>query len=158
MKYAATLTLALAAVALAKPMPAKGGKAGAGAGAGAVNAAVAQQVSTDINKWLADIQAVNTFVDTAGTLQSDQEISNAAATAFVAAQDEGTQNDNLAKAVKLDSLGLAANKDLASQFAIIGPAINDTITNPQNLQKNLDAINGARYVYPSLLRFIIARR
>lgn len=144
MKYAAALTLALAAIVAAKPMPAKGGKASS-------KAALAQQVQDNVNSWLQDIKDVNTFVDTALTLKSDQEISDAAATAFTAAQDEGTQNDNLAGAVKLDSLGALANKDLANQFGIIGPAINDTIFNPQNLQKNLDAINGARYDPPPLV-------
>lgn len=152
MKYAAVLTLALAAIVAAKPMPAKGGKASAAGAAGAAGskagskAAVAQQVQDNVNQWLQDIKDVNTFVDTALTLKSNQEISDAAATAFTAAQDEGTQNDNLAGAVQLDSIGALANKDLANQFGIIGPAINDTIFNPQNLQKNLDAINGARYV------------
>lgn len=136
MKYAAALTLALAAIVAAKP--AKGGKASS-------KAALAQQVQDNVDQWLQDIKDVNTFVDTALNLKSDQEISDAAATAFTAAQDEGTQNDNLAGAVQLDSLGALANKDLANQFGIIGPAINDTIFNPQNLQKNLDAINGARY-------------
>lgn len=141
MKYAAALTLALAAIVAAKPMPAKGGKASS-------KAALAQQVQDNVNQWLQDIKDVNTFVDTALNLKSNQEISDAAATAFTAAQDEGTQNDNLAGAVQLDSLGALANKDLANQFGIIGPAINDTIFNPQNLQKNLDAINGARYEPP----------
>ncbi|KAJ4389710.1 hypothetical protein N0V93_007182 [Gnomoniopsis smithogilvyi] len=150
MKYAAALTLALAAMALAKPMPAKGAKAAANANANgkangnAAAAANAQQVQDNVNQWLQDIKDVNTFVDTALNLKSAQDISDAASTAFVAAQDEGTQNDNLAAAVQLDSLGALANKDLANQFGIIGPAINDTIFNPQNLQKNLDAINGAR--------------
>lgn len=152
MKYTAALTLALAAMAMAKPMPAKGAKGaanGQASGNKASAAANAQQVQDNVNQWLQDIKDVNTFVDTAAGLQSDQEISDAAKTAFVAAQDEGTQNDNLAAAVKLDSLGALANKDLANQFGIIGPAINDTIFNPQNLQKNLDAINGARYVVPN---------
>lgn len=143
MKCVAALTLALAAIAAAKPMPAKGK---ASAAAGAKNA---QAVSDSINSWLQDIKDVNTFVDTAANLKNAQDISDAAATAFVAAQDEGTQNDNLAKLAKLDASGLAANQDLANQFNIIGPAINDTISNPQNLQKNLDAINGARYDDPS---------
>ncbi|KAJ4425187.1 hypothetical protein N0V82_000242 [Gnomoniopsis sp. IMI 355080] len=143
MKYAAALTLALAAIAVANPMPAKGAS-GQASGNKASAAALAQQVQDNVNQWLQDIKDVNTFVDTAAGLNSDQEISDAAKTAFVAAQDEGTQNDNLAAAVKLDSIGALANKDLANQFNIIGPAINDTIFNPQNLQKNLDAINGAR--------------
>lgn len=158
MKYTGLLALTLAAVAVANPMPkgkaaaanagaanAAGGNAAAAKAGGNANAAAnAQQVSDDINKWLQDIQAVNDFVDTAGNLKSNQEISDAAATAFVAAQDEGTQNDNLQKLTQLDASGLAAATDLLNQFGIIGPAINDTISNPQNLQKNLDAINGAR--------------
>lgn len=157
MKYTAALTLALAAMALATPTPANDAKAaakgnGGGGGAAAAakgkaaGAADAQQVQDSVDKWLQDIKDVNTFVDTALSLKSNQEISDAAATAFIAAQDEGTQNDFLAGAVQLDSIGALANKDLANQFGIIGPAINDTISNPQNLQKNLDAINGARYV------------
>lgn len=138
MKYTAALALVLAAIAVAKPMPAKG--------KGNNNkAAVAQQVSDAIDKWLQDIQAVNDFVDTAGQLDNNQDISDAAATALVAAQDEGVENDNLQKLVDLDASGLAAATDLLNQFNIIGPAIQDTVDNPQNLQKNLDAINGARY-------------
>lgn len=147
MKCTATLTLALAAIVLAKPMPAKGKS-------NAANAGNAQQVSSAIDSWLQDIKDVNTFVDTAANLKNAQDISDAAATAFVAAQDEGTQNDNLAKLANLDASGLAANQDLLNQFNIIGPAINDTISNPQNLQKNLDAINGARYDYPSCASFL----
>lgn len=146
MQYSATLFLALAALTSAKPTPAQV-QANA-------NAASAAQVSTSIDTWIKDIAAVNTFVDTAGALKSDAEISQAAATAFVAAQDEGTQNDALAKLVKLDASGLSANQDLANQFGIIGPAINDTISNPGNLQKNLAAINGARYVMPAPPRFL----
>ncbi|CAN8102952.1 unnamed protein product [Discula destructiva] len=137
MKCHAAFTLALAAFTVAKPMPAK--RQG--------NATVddlAQQVASSINSWLQDIQNVNTFVDTAGGLTSAQDISNAAATAFVSAQDEGTQNNNLAQLTTLDASGNAANIDLANQFNIIGPAINDTASNPQNLQMNLAKINGAR--------------
>lgn len=129
------------------------GAAGAGSTASTAagaNPAAAQQVTASIDKWLQDIQAVNNFVDTAGSLQSAQEISAAASTAFVAAQDEGTQNDALQKLVQLDASGLSAAQDLQNQFKIIGPAINDTISNPQNVQKNIAAINGARYVPYSL--------
>lgn len=150
MKYTALLALAFTAVALATPMPKKSkgsaGNAGKNTTTSAGNTAAAQQVTTSIEKWLQDIQAVNTFVDTAGGLQSAQEISAAASTAFVAAQDEGTQNDALQKLVQLDASGLSAAQDLLNQFNIIGPAINDTISNPQNVQKNIAAINGARYV------------
>lgn len=141
MKYTAALGLALTAAAWAKPM-------GTAANARAAAAGSAQDVTASITKWLADIQAVNTFVDTAGSLTNAQQISSAASTAFVSAQDEGTQNTALQKLVQLDASGQAAAQDLLNQFNIIGPAINDTISNPQNLQKNLAAINGARYVTP----------
>lgn len=144
MKYTAAMSLVLAAAALANPVPANGGKGSTGTSAASNSSAVAQQVLTTINKWLSDIEAVNTFVDTAGQLKSNQAISKAAATAFVAAQDEGVSNSALQTDVQLDATGLAAAKDLLNQFSIIGPAINDTISNPQNLQKNLAAINGAR--------------
>lgn len=143
MKYTAALGLALTAAAWAKPT---GTAARASANASAAAAGSAQDVTASITKWLADIQAVNTFVDTAGSLTDAQQISSAASTAFVAAQDEGTQNTALQKLVTLDASGQAAAQDLLNQFNIIGPAINDTISNPQNLQKNLAAINGARYV------------
>lgn len=133
MQYSATVVFALAALASAKPTPASGAQSNA------------QQVTASIDSWLKDIETVNTFVDTAGGLKSNAEISQAATTAFTAAQGEGTNNDALAKLVKLDAAGLAANQALPAQFNIIGPAINDTISNPGNLQKNLDAINGARY-------------
>lgn len=116
------------------------------ANAGNVNAATQQTVSDTIQKWLSDIATVNNFVDTAGQLTDAQQISDFAAKTFVAAQDEGTSNTALQQAVQLDASGLSAAQDLLNQFNIIGPAINDTISNPQNLQKNLDAINGARYV------------
>lgn len=130
MKCYGALTLALAALTMASPRPAAKGSP--------------QDVSAAIDKWLQDIKAVNKFVDTAGGLKSDADITNAAKTALKAAMDEGTQNDALASLTTLDSAGAAANKDLAGQFNIIGPAIKDTTTNPQNLQKNLNAINGAR--------------
>lgn len=153
MKCFAAITLALAALVVANPMPkAHTNHKNPGAtkdnsttpAAAAAAGGNAKDVTAAINSWLQDIKAVNTFVDTAGKLKSDKEISDAAATAFVAAQDEGKQNDALASLTKLDASGKAANIDLANQFAIIGPAINDTISNPKNLQKNLDAINGAR--------------
>lgn len=117
---------------------------GAGAATQAVSAATQQQVSDTIQKWLSDIATVNNFVDTAGAMTDAKQISNFAAQTFVAAQDEGTSNTALQKDVQLDASGLSAAQDLLNQFNIIGPAINDTITNPQNLQKNLAAINGAR--------------
>lgn len=174
MKCSAILTLALAAVAVASPMPITGrgrgrghvkGDSSTGKNATATATATAmangtttqqqQQVTAAIDAWLRDIQAVNTFVDTAGALGADQPqaVSDAAATALVAAKDEGTQNDALAALVALDASGRAAAADLANQFGIIGPAIEDTVANPQNVQKNLDAINGARYVSLLVLLF-----
>lgn len=131
-----------------------GNAAAAGSAANAanasVNAATQQQVSSTIQKWLSDIATVNNFVDTASQLTDAKQISDFAAQTFVAAQDEGASNTALQQAVQLDASGLSAAQDLLNQFNIIGPAINDTISNPQNLQKNLDAINGARYVSSSL--------
>lgn len=155
MRCTAAITLALVAVAVAKPLPAKGNNNNKNAAddaacsnsnaAADVDADTAQDVTDAINKWLDDIKAVNDFVDTAGQLDNDQDIIDAATTALAAAQDEGVENDALAGLVDLDASGLAANTDLLNQFNIIGPAIQDTVDNPQNLQKNLDAINGARY-------------
>lgn len=160
MKCIAGIVLAMGASVLATPMPKNGNNAASGNNAGAaaagaaaaggnnananVDAATQQKVAGTIQNWLNDIAAVNNFVDTAGRLQDNQAISDAAAQAFVAAQDEGTSNTDLGNDVQLDASGLAASQALQDQFNIIGPAINDTITNPQNLQKNLDAINGAR--------------
>lgn len=157
MKCTAGVILAMGAAVLANPMPKNGNNAAAAAAAaggnnnangnnanGNVDAAVQQKVAGTIQNWLNDIAAVNNFVDTAGQLQNNQDISDAASQAFVAAQDEGTSNTDLGNDVQLDASGLAASQALQDQFNIIGPAINDTISNPQNLQKNLDAINGAR--------------
>lgn len=160
MKCTAGVVLAMAAAILANPMPKNGNNAASAAAGnnaaaaaaggnnnnanGNVNAATQQKVAGTIQNWLNDIAAVNSFVDTAGQLQNNQDISDAAAQAFVAAQDEGTSNTDLGNDVQLDASGLAASQALQDQFNIIGPAINDTISNPQNLQKNLDAINGAR--------------
>lgn len=154
MKCIAGVVLALGAAVLANPMPKNGNNAAAAAAGGNnngnnnangnVDAAVQQKVAGTIQNWLNDIAAVNSFVDTAGQLNNNQDISDAAAQAFVAAQDEGTSNTDLGNDVQLDASGLAASQALLDQFNIIGPAINDTISNPQNLQKNLDAINGAR--------------
>lgn len=132
MKCYAAIVLALAATSLAKPVRTKTANKNA------------QDVSDSINTWLQDIKDVNTFVDTAASLKNDNDISAAAATALVAAQDEGVQNTALAGLATLDASGLSANADLLNQFNIIGPAIQDTVDNPQNLQKNLDAINAAR--------------
>ena len=112
-----------------------------------VSAEVKANVSAQIDKWLGDIQSVNNFIDTVGNVTNLTLISSMAATAFIAAQNEGASNNILQQDVKLDACGQAAAQALVGQFNIIGPAINDTISNPGNLQKNLDAINGARYCY-----------
>ncbi|KAH8588344.1 hypothetical protein B0O99DRAFT_693627 [Bisporella sp. PMI_857] len=127
-----------------------GGRQGAGAAAGAGNATgrvcaeVKANVTAQISKWLGDIESVNKFVDTVGSVTDLEVISSMAATAFVAAQDEGASNTILQQDVTLDASGQAAAKALLGQFNIIGPAINDTIFNPGNVKKNLNAINGAR--------------
>jgi hypothetical protein len=110
---------------------------------------VKANVTAQISKWLGDIESVNNFVDTVGSVTDPVVISSMAATAFVAAQDEGASNTILQQDVTLDASGQAAAKALLGQFNIIGPAINDTIFNPGNVQKNLNAINGARYSYSS---------
>lgn len=156
MKCTASVILAMCAAVLATPMPKNGNNAASAAGGnnaaaaaggnnnnnanGNVNAATQQKVAGTIQNWLNDIAAVNSFVDTAGQLQNNQDISDAAAQAFVAAQDEGTSNTDLGNDVQLDASGLAASQALQDQFNIIGPAINDTISNPQNLQKNSTAV------------------
>jgi hypothetical protein len=114
---------------------------------GVVCEQVKSNVSAQIDKWLSDIESVNIFVDTVGSVTNPAIISSMAATAFVAAQNEGASNTILQQDVKLDASGQAAAQALVGKFNIIGPAINDTISNPGNLQKNLDAINGARYYY-----------
>jgi hypothetical protein len=148
------IVFCLAASTLANPMalPKKnhcgdGAGAGPGAATGVVSAQVKANVSAQIDKWLGDIKSVNTFVDTVGSVTDPAVISSMAATAFVAAQNEGVSNTVLQQDVTLDASGLAAAQALIGQFNIIGPAINDTIFNPGNVQKNLDAINGARYSY-----------
>ncbi|KAK2035226.1 hypothetical protein LX32DRAFT_633414 [Colletotrichum zoysiae] len=142
----ALFSVVLAASAMAIPAPKKGQNAGAANNA--VDAALQTKVLGTINQWLGDIQTVNNFVDTAGQLKSNAEISNAAATAFVAAQNEGDSSNAIQADVKLDAKGQAAAQALNAQFNIIGPAINDTIANPQNLQANLAKINGARCPAP----------
>ena len=141
--FAFTLEASALATPMALPENRHGG-AGAGAGAKVVSPQVKANVSAQIDKWLSDIEAVNTFVDTVGSVTNPATISSMAATAFVAAQNEGASNTILQQDVKLDASGQAAAQALIGQFNIIGPAINDTISNPGNLQENLDAINGAR--------------
>ncbi|KIM92961.1 hypothetical protein OIDMADRAFT_62085 [Oidiodendron maius Zn] len=109
-----------------------------------VSPQVKANVSAQIDKWLRDIESVNNFVDTISSITNPAVISSMAATAFVAAQNEGASNAILQQDVKLDAPGQAAAQALIGKFNIIGPAINDTISNPGNVQKNLDAINGAR--------------
>ncbi|CZR51418.1 uncharacterized protein PAC_01294 [Phialocephala subalpina] len=149
MQFSTILPIAFCLVAstLANPMalPANHhGGAGAGAAAKVVSAQVKANVSAQIDKWLSDIESVNTFVDTVGSVTNPAIISSMAATAFVAAQNEGASNTILQQDVTLDACGQAAAQALIGQFNIIGPAINDTIFNPGNVKKNLDAINGAR--------------
>jgi hypothetical protein len=152
MQFSTILPLAfcLAVSTLANPiaMPKKqygGSRAVAGAAAPTgVSPQVKAKVTTQINKWLSDIESVNTFVDTVGKVTDPATISSLAAKAFVAAQDEGASNTILQQDVTLDASGKAAAQALVGQFNIIGPAINDTVSNPANLQKNLNAINGAR--------------
>ena len=140
----------LAASTLANPMalPEKyHGGVGTRAATKVVSTQVKANVSAQIDKWLRDIESVNNFVDTVGGVTNPAVISSMAATAFIAAQNKGASNTILQKDVKLDARGQAAAQALVGKFNIIGPAINDTISNPGNLQKNLDAINGARYGY-----------
>jgi len=152
MQFSTILPIAFSLMAstLANPMALpenRHGRAGAGAATQVVSAQVKANVSAQIDKWLSDIKSVNNFVDTVGSITNPAIISSMAATAFVAAQDEGASNTILQQDVTLDASGQAAAQALVGQFNIIGPAINDTISNPGNLQKNLDAINGARYCY-----------
>lgn len=116
----------------------------AAARAKAISPEVKANVSATINQWLSDIQAVNTFVDTVRSCENPTAISSQAADAFKAAQNEGVSNSILQQDVTLDNSGKTAAQALLAQFNIIGPAINDTIFNPNNLNRNLDAINGAR--------------
>ncbi|KIM93946.1 hypothetical protein OIDMADRAFT_149611 [Oidiodendron maius Zn] len=81
------------------------------------------------------------FGDTVSSITNPKIISSMAATAFGAAQNEGASNAVLQQDVKLDASGQAAAQALIGKFNMIGPAINDTITSPGNLQKNLHAIN-----------------
>lgn len=124
-----------------------GGESVSSSTTGTVSAQLKAKVAATIDQWLNDINTVNNFVDTVGKVPDSEQISCMASEAFVAAQNEGTSNTDLQNDVTLDASGQAAAKALLGQFNIIGPAINDTIFNPGNLQKNLDAINGARYGY-----------
>jgi chromosome condensin MukBEF ATPase and DNA-binding subunit MukB len=106
--------------------------------------ALVANVSAAIARWLDDIEAVNNFVDTAINSQSLAAVSGQASAALVAAQNEGASLAILQADVPLGPAGQAAALALPGQFAIIGPAIQDVITNPQNLQQDLNLINGAR--------------
>lgn len=64
--------------------------------------------------------------------------------AFAAAQEESTSNTVLLSEVKLDAKGEAASKALVPGFNVIGPAINDTIYQPQNVKRNVDIVNEQR--------------
>lgn len=128
----------------AAAIPANDASSG-GARESEVSAALKSNVTETVNQWLKDIQTVNNFVDTAGDLKDSTAIIAAAKTAFVAAQGEGSSLSVLQGELRLDATGQMAADALPSQFNIIGPSIKDTITNPQNLSKNLASINGARY-------------
>ncbi|TVY60805.1 hypothetical protein LSUE1_G010219, partial [Lachnellula suecica] len=103
-------------------------------------------VTLTIYEWLADIAAVNYFVDHA---PSSSDPSALARAAFPAAQNEATSNTILSERVKLDAKGEAASLALPAGFAIIGPAINDTIYHPENVRKNVAAVNGQRCPPPT---------
>ncbi|KAK8057924.1 hypothetical protein PG996_011861 [Apiospora saccharicola] len=119
------------------------GTANAGTGAGANANAV--KVQDTITAWQNAIKGVNTFVDNVLKEKDPKVVSSMAATAFKSAQVEGDSNTALQADVKnLDASGTQAAQALLAQFNIIGPAINDTIANPQNVVKNVGAINGAR--------------
>jgi len=100
-----------------------------------VSPQVKANVSAQIDTWLRDIESVNNFVDTVSSITNPVVISSMAAMAFVAAQNEGASNAILQQDVKLDLSGQAAAQALIGKFNVIGPAINDSITNPDNLQK-----------------------
>jgi hypothetical protein len=106
---------------------------------------VKKNVTITIAEWLADIDVVNKFVDTVGNTTDPKLISVMAAVAYPAAMGEGTSNTIISEEVTLDATGEAASKALPAKFNIIGPAINDTIFHPENVKKNVAAVNGQRY-------------
>jgi hypothetical protein len=127
---------ALVASALANPMPSSTAQ---------YSAATKQNVTEQIALWQAAIDTVNNFVDTVLLFASDpSEVSNMAKVAFAAAQEESSSNTILSSEVKLDAKGEAASKELVPGFNVIGPAINNTIYQPQNVKKNVDTVNGER--------------
>ena len=134
-----TSYFAISAIAAALPH-------GPSAAAGGVSPQVKANVTATIYKWLSDIEVVNNFVDTASSSEDPKTISSQAAVAFVAAMDEGASNTILHQEVMLDASGEVAYQALMPKFAIIGPAINDTIYHPENLAKNVAAVNAARSV------------
>ena len=123
------------------------GAVGTGQATKEISPQLRANVSGQINKWLRDIESVNNFVDIVSSITNLTVISSMATTAFESAQNEGVSNAILQQDVQLDTSGQAAAQALIRKFNIIGPAINDTISNPSNLQNNLHTINGARYIY-----------
>jgi hypothetical protein len=114
---------------------------------------VKKNVTIIIYEWLADIAAVNKFVDTVGFTTDPKLISVMAAAAYPAAKNEGASNTIISSEVTLDATGEAASKALPAKFNIIGPAINDTIFHPENVKKNVAAVNAQRYAF--LIRLCI---
>lgn len=106
---------------------------------------VKANVTATIYEWLSDIERVNFFVDTVTKETDFKIISSMAAAALPAAMNEGTSNSILLSEVALDASGEAASKALPASFSIIGPAINDTIYQPQNVKKKVAAVNGQRW-------------
>eukprot|EP00918_Siedleckia_nematoides_P055180 GHVU01120358.1.p1 GENE.GHVU01120358.1~~GHVU01120358.1.p1 ORF type:complete len:179 (+),score=24.68 GHVU01120358.1:68-604(+) len=131
-----SLTLGLAASTLANPLSDK------------YSTQVKRNVTEQIQIWQNAIDTVNTFVDTVLLVTDPAEVSRMAATAFAAAQNEQTSNAILSGEITLDASGEAASKALIPQFGVIGPAINETIYQPQNVQKNVDTINKQRCAPP----------
>lgn len=101
-------------------------------------------VTAQIFEWLSDIDRVNFFVDTVLLYNDPKIISAMAAAALPAAMNEGTSNTIISKEVVLDASGEAASKALPPKFDVIGPAINDTIYQPENVRRNVAAVNGQR--------------
>jgi hypothetical protein len=134
---ALSLALCLAASAGATPTPTPASSD--------YSAQVKHNVTVTIAQWQSDINTVNTFVDTVLSFKNDpSEVSRLATIAFRAAQNEGTSNTILSSEVKLDASGKAASEALLPKFNIIGPAINDTIYKPQDVQKNVNKVNAER--------------
>ncbi|KUJ18912.1 uncharacterized protein LY89DRAFT_732451 [Mollisia scopiformis] len=142
MQYLKTLIipLGLAASTLAKPFPIS---------SDGYSASVKKNVTEQIAIWQSAIDTVNNFVDTVLIFANDStEVSKMAVVAFAAAQEESSSNTILSDEVQIDASGEAASKALVPGFNIIGPAINDTIYQPQNVKKNVDTVNEERCAPP----------